>query len=170
MITLSEIISFIILIIAIAYIFSYNFSNKFIKNFKIALIATSPAVFFHELFHKLFAMGFGYTATFHIFTPGLLLGIILRAIHAPFLIIAPGFVSLPAITNAFEYRLIAFAGVFANLLLFLTSVIILKKVKNLSQKQLVILHLSKKINLILLIFNLIPIHPLDGAKVLFGPS
>ena len=170
MITPGEIVSFIILILAIAYIFSYNHFNNFKKNFKIALLATSPAVFFHELFHKVTAIAFGYSATFHIFTPGLLIGILLKAIGSPFLIIAPGFVSISNVTNDLAYRTIAFAGPFANLLLFLIATIILKKSKTLDQKKLLILSLTKRINLILLIFNMIPFGPLDGAKVLFGLS
>ncbi|MBU2639669.1 MAG: M50 family metallopeptidase [Nanoarchaeota archaeon] len=170
MITLIEIFSFLILIVSIAYIFSMNITNDFKKNLKISLIATSPAVFFHELFHKIFAISFGYAATFHIFTPGLILGVILKLVNSPFLIIAPGFVSISNVTNDLQYRLIAFAGPFANLLLFLTALLILKYKDNLSEKQLTILHLTKRINLLLLIFNMIPISPLDGAKVLFGLS
>lgn len=173
-ITFSEIISFIILIFAIAYIFTSNYTNNLSfkrfdwNNFKIALIATSPAVFFHELFHKIFAMSLGYSATFHIFTPGLLIGVMLKLISSPFLFIAPGFVSIGNIDNDLAYRLIAFAGPLANLILFLAAIIILKTAKNLSQKQFIVLHLTKRINLILLIFNMIPFGPLDGAKVLFG--
>ena len=174
-ITLTEIISFIILIIGIAYIFTPNFSKRTIsysrfnlENFKIALLATSPAVFFHELMHKITAISFGYEATFHIFTPGLLIGVILKLIHSPFLIIAPGFVSIPLIANELQYRLIAFAGPLANLLLFLIAAIILKKAKNLGEKQLTVLYLTKRINIVLFLFNMIPFGPLDGTKVLFG--
>jgi len=170
-----EVVDFIILIVAIAYIFKSDIPSNILnisrfkwENFKVALIATSPGVFFHELFHKISAISFGYEATFHIFTPGLVLGVLLKLIHSPFLIIAPGFVSIPAVANDLQFRLIAFAGPFANLLLFLISMIILKKAKNLSEKQLIVLHLTKKINLILLAFNMIPFGPLDGAKVLFG--
>ncbi|MAF51169.1 MAG: hypothetical protein CMH64_03690 [Nanoarchaeota archaeon] len=172
--TLREVIDFIILIIAIAYIFTSNFSPRTLYsrfnfgNFKTSLLATSPAVFFHELFHKIFAMSFGHEATFHIFTPGLLIGVFLKLINSPFLIIAPGFVSIPPIANDFQFRLIAFAGPLANLLLFLIATILLKKIKNLSERQLIVLHLTKRINLILLAFNMIPFGPLDGAKVLFG--
>ncbi|MAG52902.1 MAG: hypothetical protein CMH62_02975 [Nanoarchaeota archaeon] len=174
--TFTEVINFIILILGIGYIFTSNFTQRSalsfsrfnLKDFKIALIATSPAVFFHELFHKLIAIAFGHNATFHIFTPGLLIGVVLKLINSPFLFIAPGFVSIPPIANDFQFRLIAFAGPFANLLLFLIATIILKKAKNLSEKQLIILHLTKRINIILLLFNMIPFGPLDGAKVLFG--
>jgi Zn-dependent protease len=172
--TFRELIDFTILIIAIAYIFTSNFTAKIsfkrfdFDNFKIALIATSPAVFFHELFHKITALALGYSATFHIFTPGIFIGVILKLISSPLLFIAPGFVSIQNVTQDIPYRLIAFAGPFANLLLFLIAIIILKKAKNLSEKQLIVLHLTKKINLILLIFNMIPFGPLDGAKVLFG--
>ena len=42
--------------------------------------------------------------------------------------------------------------------------------KILTRKQLILLHLTKKINIILFFFNMIPFGPFDGAKVLFGPS
>jgi Zn-dependent protease len=172
-ITLSEVISFIILVLAIGYIFTSNFVKSVhpgfnFENFKMALLATSPAVFFHELFHKVFAMAFGHQATFHIFTPGLIIAVILKLINSPFIFIAPGFVSIPPIASELQFRLIAFAGPLANLVLFLIATLILKISKNLSEKQLIILHLTKKINLILLAFNMIPFGPLDGAKVFFG--
>jgi Zn-dependent protease len=86
------------------------------------------------------------------------------------MIIAPGYVNIPEISNSFQYRLIAFVGPAVNLLLWLVSAAILKYSHDLNRKSLAFLALTRRINMILFIFNMIPIGPLDGAKVFFGPN
>lgn len=185
LITLTEIFYFIILTAVLAYIFSDMFSvrpktvydyihpRKFdFENLKLAALVAAPAVILHELAHKFVAMGFGFNATFELFTLGLILGVFLKLINSPLLIIAPGYV-VPAAGLAnfpLEYRLVALAGPLTNLLLWLIAVLIIKFNSKLTKKQLIFFHLTKKINIILFIFNMIPFGPLDGAKVLFGPS
>lgn len=184
LITLTEIFYFIILIGVIAYIFSDMFSfrpktvydymhpRKFnFENLKLAALVVAPAVILHELAHKFVAMGFGFDATFRLFPMGLAIGVILKLIRSPLLLIAPGYV-VPAaelINFPMVYRLVAFAGPLLNLLLWLSASLILKIKSDLNRKQLVVLHLTKKINMILFLFNMIPFGPFDGAKVLFGP-
>jgi len=184
LITLTEIFYFIILTGVIAYIFSdmfqlrpktvydYMHPKKFnLENLKLAALVAAPAVILHELAHKFVAMGFGFTATFQLFYFGLILGVFLKLISSPLIIIAPGYVvpSLALANFPLEYRLVALAGPLTNLVLYLIAVLILKFNQNLSKKQLILLHLTKKINIILFLFNMIPFGPFDGAKVLFGP-
>jgi len=55
-----------------------------------------------------------------------------------------------------------------NLVLFALAAIVLKKKKNLKHETKIFLLLTKKINLFLFIFNMIPIGIFDGAKVFRG--
>lgn len=176
-ITLAEIIYLIILTIALGYIFSgfirspdhYRFPRKMFdwKDIKYSMLIAAPAVILHELFHKFAALAFGLEATFHIWPTGLGLAVFLKLISSPFLIIAPGYVAISQATPI-QMTITAAAGPFANLILFLGAAYILNNAKKLTRRQAVTLYLTKKINLLLLIFNLIPIPPLDGSKVLFG--
>ncbi len=183
LITLSEILYMVILTLVVGYIFSdrvtirpktvYDMMHPrrlTLENLKFAALVTAPGIILHELSHKFTAMSFGYTAQFFIWPTGLVVALVLKLISSPLILIAPGYVNLPLITNQFQYRLIAFAGPAINLLLFLIASILIKVLKNPSKKTLMFLALTKQINLILFIFNMIPIPPLDGSKVLFGPS
>ncbi len=137
-----------------------------------ATLIAAPAVVLHELAHKFVAMSFGYSASFEIFYFGLGLGLVLRLINSPFLIIAPGYVTIPGMVDSlpFVYRLIAFAGPLTNLVLWGVSFIVIKTKKDtLSHSSLNFWLMTRNINLMLFIFNMIPFDPFDGAKVFFGP-
>ncbi len=178
LITPLEITYLLIVTVVIGYIFTgyvsirprtvYNMMHP--NRIDFAALVAAPGIILHELAHKLTAISFGYPAQFQIWTFGLVLAIFLKLISSPLLIIAPGYVNIPAITNAFQYRLIALVGPAVNLLLWLLAALILKYAKNLDRKQLAYLALTKRINIILFIFNMLPFGPLDGAKVFFGPS
>jgi Zn-dependent protease len=184
LLTLKEIVYFIILSGAIGFIFTGIFvrrprtiydrmhpKNIKFEDFKFATMVAAPAIILHELAHKFVAMGFGVEATFELFPFGLILGIFLKLISSPFLIIAPGYVTIGSeiFANAFAYRLIAFAGPLTNLLLWGVSKGILKKAKKLNTTQKAALMMSKRLNILLFFFNMIPLGPFDGAKVFFGP-
>jgi len=183
LITPLEILYFIILVAVVGFIFMGLFvrrpktvydmmhPKKFdFRDFKFAALVAAPGIVLHELAHKFVAMGFGYSATFTIWPIGLIIGIILKLIGSPFILLAPGYVQIPMITDAVIYRLIAFAGPAVNLILWIVSIIVLKNVVNMSRKQVAFWSLTKTINMILFFFNMIPFGPLDGAKVLFGPQ
>lgn len=170
-----EIFYILVLTAVVAYLFMdlikspLEYTRKFDWNhFKFAALVATPGIILHELGHKFLAMSFGYEAIFHIFWFGLFLGIFLKWIRAPFLIIAPGYVSILGIQSGAQNSLIAFAGPFFNLVLWLGSWLILNKAKHLKRKTAIFLYLTKKINMILFIFNMIPIPPLDGYQVLSG--
>ncbi len=142
------------------------------ENLWFAVLVAAPAVVFHELAHKFVAMGFGYSASFEIFYLGLGLGLVLRLINSPFLIIAPGYVTIPpeVAINPLAYKMIAFAGPLFNLALWGFAFFMIKTRKHkMSHGALSFWLMTRNINLILFIFNMIPFGPLDGAKVFFGP-
>lgn len=179
LITIQEIFYAIAITAVLAYIFmdfikprnteffTYSKSGFDWDSFKFAAMVAAPGVILHELAHKFTGMAFGYTASFEVFWFGLFLGVFLKLIRSPFLLIAPGYVTLPGITNSFHLGITAFAGPFINLVLWLGSWTILSKAK-LTRKQAEFFYLTKQINMILFIFNMIPFGPFDGAKVLTG--
>jgi Zn-dependent protease len=185
LITLSEILKLLIMTLVLGIIFMGLFSRKpktiyhMMKkkrfnwdDFWFAIMISAPAVVLHELAHKFVAMGFGYSASFEIFTLGLGLGLLLRLLNSPFLIIAPGYVTLPPAVsgNALAYRLIAFAGPLVNLIIWFVAFMMIRTRKHkMSHGALNFWLLTRNINLILFIFNMIPFGPFDGAKVFFGP-
>jgi len=172
---ITEIFNIIILTLAIGYIFSGYiripglYSRGFnLKGIKFAILVTAPAIILHELAHKFVGLALGYGAMFHIWWFGLGLGIFLRVIGSPFLILAPGYVSIALNTTPLELSAIAFAGPFINLVLFGISFFVLKYKKRLKRKEFAFWHLTKLINMWLFIFNMLPIPPLDGSKVFAG--
>jgi len=177
LITLTEIFYLVIMTLAIGYIFSgfikkpttqYQYKKSSFFNWqdiKYAMLIVAPAVVLHELAHKFTAMFFGLTATFQIWWGGLGLGVFLKLISSPFLIVAPGFVNISG-ANTLQMGITAFAGPAVNLILWLTAGLILSKARNLTRMQAITLYMTKKINMLLFIFNMIPFGPLDGAKVL----
>ncbi|MBT3395163.1 hypothetical protein HOA59_00150 [archaeon] len=182
LITLREIIELIIMTGVIGYILTGRFisrpktvydmmhPNKFnMEDFKFAVVVTAPAVVLHELAHKFVALSYGLNATFKMFPFGLGIGLVMKLLNSPFILIAPGYVEIPVIADAVAYRLIAFAGPAVNLILWITALIILKKMEGLNRTQLAALHMTKMLNMILFFFNMIPFGPFDGAKVLNGP-
>jgi len=179
LITISETIAMLIITVYLAYIFSGFIPRMFLRKtslketLKTSAIIVAPAVILHELGHKFVAMAFGYEATLYAFynsMPTLILALLsigLRAIHSPFIFIIPGFVGIPPTTLPIESSIIAFAGPFINLLLFFAAWFIIKK-RRLNRKQLLIAHLTKKINIFLFFFNMIPLGFFDGYKVFSG--
>ena len=182
LITISEIIAMIIVTIVMGYIFIdmiriprptdildryRNKKKDILRRLLFASLIASPGIILHELAHKFTAMALGYSAVFKMWTTGLVLAIFLKLIHSPILIIAPGYVQIPAATPTPDLVLIAFAGPFINLVLWIGSWFLLKKYK-FSTKWTIALAVTKRINMILFIFNMIPIPPLDGSKIWFG--
>ena len=177
-ISLEEIISLLILTVAMGYIFSGYIKDPSTrhlpgqkwnwKDFKFALFVSAPGIVLHELGHKFIAMLLDLSAEFHVWFPGLGIAIFLKLISSPFLIIAPAYVSIEGSQTALQTILTSFAGPAVNAIFWALSAFILSNAKNLTKRQATILFLTKRINGFLFIFNMIPIPPLDGSKVLFG--
>lgn len=170
-ITLQELIDAVIIVIALGYIFkNYMRVEGAMESFKIACIVTAPAIILHELAHKFVALFFGYQATFHAAYSWLALGAILSALKTGILFFVPAFVSITCGTgcsqNPLSGAIIALSGPLANLLIWGTCTILLKKATNTRTR--IILHLTKKINMFLFVFNMLPIPGFDGFQVYTG--
>lgn len=136
---------------------------------KFAIVIIAPAIILHELGHKFVAIGFGVQATFHISYMFLGIALLLKLFNSPFIFLVPAFVSYPASAlTPLQSSAVAFAGPAVNLILFIGSALLLKYGKNLSERSITLLALTKKINLFLAIFNMIPISPFDGGHVVQG--
>ncbi len=174
LLSLDEIKYIIVLTLALGYIFSgfikrpkspfETYSAFNLNDIIYAALVAAPAVILHEFGHKFVAMAFGLDASFHVYWFGLGLGVILKLVNAPFLILAPAYVSIPMNVTPLQGFLTAFAGPFVNLMLWLGSMYLLKY-GNLAYKYMALIATSAKINKILFIFNMIPFPPLDGYKV-----
>lgn len=179
---LKELFNFIVLVVVIAYILSgyIRSPKKTLKqlskrtffdweDFKFAAIISVPAILFHELAHKFSAIFLGVNATFQIFPLGILLGIFLRLIYSPFLLLAPGYVELSeSVLSPQQVAIISFSGPFINLLLWIIPALVLKFKKDVSRTNKIILFYTSLLNMWLFIFNMLPFPPLDGSKVFYG--
>jgi len=182
LISFSEIIGIIIVSLYISYIFSgfikkprsihdrYFGKNQLWEDMKFSALIVVPAVILHEMAHKFVAMAMGFQSTFFGFyssTPTLIMAgisLALRIFQFPFIFIVPGFVGIPSNVSALNSGIIAFAGPLTNLIIFFIAGYIIKH-KDLTHNQSIIAHLTKRINMWLFIFNMLPIAPFDGQKV-----
>jgi len=172
-ISISEILSLILTSLVIGFIFMDRFtkSPKLRKfDFRALIYASlivSPGIILHELMHKFVALFFGISAVFKIFPIGIILAIVLKLVNSPFILIAPGYVEIGNTTDLTQLFFVAFSGPLINLILFIIALIIIRK-KKLSRNQHLFWYVTKQINIILFIFNMLPIPPLDGSKVWFS--
>ncbi|MFH1182548.1 MAG: hypothetical protein V1702_06320 [Candidatus Woesearchaeota archaeon] len=179
-IALQEMFDLVVMIAAIGFIFSgfirrpmardydplKHFSkNEQLENFKTAVIVAAPAIVLHELSHKIAALSFGAPATFHAAYTWLAIGVILRMLNSGFIFFIPGYVSYAASLPPLSHAVVSFAGPGMNLLLFVLATVAIRQ--GWFKKQAALLHMTKQINLLLFIFNMIPLPPFDGASV-FG--
>lgn len=175
-ITPVEIFRLIVVTLALGYIFLdtvkgpkalVDFYKKYDwQDIKISMIIAAPAVLLHELGHKFAAIFYGLSAEFFASYFGLGLGVLLKLVGSPFLVFIPGYVSINNATIT-QSAIIAFMGPLMNLFLWISSYLLLKY-KHFNNKTMIILYATKRINMILFFFNMIPIPPFDGAKVLSG--
>tara|TARA_Y100000031_G_C8212173_1_gene381561 strand:- start:1019 stop:1591 length:573 start_codon:yes stop_codon:yes gene_type:complete len=180
--TLGEVFDITVMTLIVGFIFSGVFrkpvehdydplkqlKSRFnLDDFKFAILVTAPAIIIHEFGHKFVALGFGLTATFKAAYTFLGLGLILKLMNFPFIFFVPAYVSILGRATALEFSLVAFAGPAVNLILWLGSLLVVRK--NLAPKRWnPALLLTSKINMFLFIFNMLPIPGFDGSKVFTG--
>lgn len=180
-ITLVEVRDMIAMTLAVGFIFMHLFrkpqSDDPVENlrnqkawhsqllFSMALVA--PPLILHELGHKFLAMSMGFSATFKAAYFWLGLGVLLKLVSFPFLIIVPAFVSIIGQATPLQNSLIAFAGPGVNLALWVLSMLVLK-LASLKRGAQVFWSYFKIINLFLFVFNMLPIPGFDGFQVYLG--
>ncbi|RAP47354.1 MAG: site-2 protease family protein [Methanosphaera sp. rholeuAM6] len=141
----------------------------------ISFVAVGIGFVLHELGHKVVAQRFGFFSEFRKWNYGLILGFI--SALAGFMIFAPGAVYFSSygrmVTNE-ENGKIALAGPVVNIvlaLLFLSITLFIRpflSTSNAGMMYIVLLTLvlAFNVNSFLAVFNLLPVPPLDGSKVI----
>ncbi len=149
------------------YMSKFNFNKD---NILFAAAIAAPGIILHELAHKFVAMSFGLQATFYAAYLFLAFAIVLMIAGFPLVFFVPGYVSISGAGTYLQYSLIAFAGPLFNFVMFGISWLVLKNSKKfkLSRNAAYAWALSKKINLFLFIFNLLPIPGFDGWSVYYN--
>ncbi|AIF68724.1 hypothetical protein PAP_01420 [Palaeococcus pacificus DY20341] len=159
------IISFIVL--------TFIFSNFELKLIPYVALAVFTAFIFHELAHRQVARGYGYTAFYKRWDTGivlaLLLGILRKTVGLPFIFAATGAVYIYAPYQPWEDReangKISIAGPATNLAVGLIALLLLQFL-SLPITLGIALYYTAMVNFWLAFFNLLPVPPLDGYKVL----
>jgi len=180
--TFGEIFDMLIMTAVVGYIFTGMFKRPVsedyepltqfkagfdIEDFKFAVLVTAPAIILHELGHKFVALGFGLEAQFQAAWFFLGLGLLLKIMNFGFIFFVPAYVSILGRGTPLEFSLISFAGPAINLVLWLGSMAAVKY-NLLPKKYNPALLLTSKINMLLFIFNMLPIPGFDGSKVFTG--
>jgi Zn-dependent protease len=165
-------ISIFVLTIAFAFALTNNNMIYGFGNFKLlplgiamSFLGILTAFFFHELSHKFMAQRYGLWSEFRMYPMGLLLAFLL-AVFTGFVFAAPGAVMFRGDPRNFETGRIAAAGPLANILIafvtFLLYLFVFFETPTIGK----IVGFICLINAFLATFNLLPLGPLDGAKVI----
>lgn len=153
--------SFTLLYMGVRNFFSPNWAVNTIGWFGFSLIAVTLSFLLHELGHKFVAQRMGAWAEFRMYPAGLILGIIMSVFG--FLIAAPGAVMISGRINDKDNGIISLAGPAVNGVL---AVLFLVLAMVTTGKLMALLYLIARLNVILALFNMIPIMPFDGSKIL----
>jgi len=146
----------------ISVLFSLSFN--FLLAFVISGFTVGIAFLFHELMHKFMAEKYGYRAEFRAFDRMLWLALLFSFFG--FIIAAPGGVMIKAVHISKERNgKISLAGPLTNIVLALLFLIFLLIFVPSSLLKTFFIF-GFRINSLLAIFNLIPVMPFDGRKVL----
>jgi Zn-dependent protease len=139
---------------------------SFTHNLPFYLVAVGTAFIFHELAHRYVAHRFGYPARYIMWKEGLFFALLLSILtNGRFVFAAPGAVYIFGHPRPRENAYISAAGPTANLLVALFTCAFLflaSPVKGMA----IFLQGLAWVNLFIGVFNLLPIYPLDGSKVL----
>ena len=164
------IISFIVIALGFTILYSNGDYSHVTLIFPIVMIGVGAGFIFHELGHKFVAMHYGYYAEYELWPTGLLIA--LASSFFGFIFAAPGAVviysqGMDEKTNG----LISIAGPLVNIALGLIFFLILGSLGNYVYTETgaivyLICILGTRINFFLAAFNLLPIPPLDGSKVM----
>jgi len=129
-----------------------------------AFLGVLTAFFFHEMAHKLMAQKYGLWAEYRMFPKGLRLALLL-GVFTPIVFAAPGAVMFRGQVRAFEMGKIAVAGPLANIIIAMITLPLYLFVffEDILLGRIVLFICF--INALLATFNLLPLGPLDGAKV-----
>lgn len=133
--------------------------------FAAAFLGIITGFFFHELSHKFMAQKYGLWAEYRMFPQGIGLALMLGLL-TPFVFAAPGAVMFQGGSRIHETGRIAMAGPFANIIIAVITYPMFLITINISTTIGSIVGFICFINALLATFNLFPIEPLDGVKII----
>ncbi len=160
----SELFELAVAWLTLSIAFAWNIDQTtFFTTLPLYLIVVGTAFVFHELAHKYVSHYLGYPARFHMWTEGLVLAVALAIFtNGNFVFAAPGAVYVYGSPSERDNGLISLAGPMTNLLIAWLSLYTAYAVPPLYT----ILIPVAYVNTFLGVFNMLPIYPLDGSKVL----
>ena len=162
------IISFIVIALGFSILYSNRDFNQILFYFPIVAVGVGAGFIFHELGHKFAAMHYGYWAEYQLWPTGLVIALL--SSFFGFIFAAPGAVYIYSQgMEESENGLVSLAGPVVNIVLGLIFLAILSIVNINNYTDYIIALvclLGTRINFFLAAFNLLPIPPLDGSKVL----
>ncbi len=155
----SESVQIIVSALGISYAFSYVWPDQ---PFLSILLTVGAAFVLHELGHRYVATRYGAHARYQMWTIGLVAAIVL-AVALGFVFAAPGAVYIygKELTRSQSGK-VALAGPGVNILLCLLFLLLAGTVYGAGSLLLV----GARVNAFLAAFNLLPMEPFDGAKVM----
>ena len=167
------IISFIVIALGFTILYSNGDYSNVALIFPVVMIGVGAGFIFHELGHKFVAMHYGYYAEYELWPMGLLVALV--SSFFGFIFAAPGAVVI--FSNGMEEKtngIISIAGPIVNIILGLIFFLILGSLGSfgdfiyteMGAIVYLICVLGTRINFFLAAFNLLPIPPLDGSKVM----
>ena len=164
------IISFIVIALGFTILYSNGDYSHVTLIFPVVMIGVGAGFIFHELGHKFVAMHYGYYAEYELWPTGLLIALV--SSFFGFIFAAPGAVVI--YSNGMEEKtngIISIAGPIVNIILGLIFFLILGSLGDFIYTETgaivyLICVLGTRINFFLAAFNLLPIPPLDGSKVM----
>ena len=161
-------ISWLTLSLAFAVVINpvfFNIQNLFFS-LPIALLAVGTGFVFHELAHREAAKYFGFHSEFRAWYPGLLIALGLAVVTmGQFIFAAPGATYfLGENVSRKQNGLISLAGPVMNIIM--GVLLVLLTLVFIDTTIIQILLTAAMINFWFALFNLLPIYPLDGSKVI----
>ena len=167
------IISFIVIALGFTILYSNGDYSNVALIFPVVMIGVGAGFIFHELGHKFVAMHYGYYAEYELWPTGLLIALV--SSFFGFIFAAPGAVVI--FSNGMEEKtngIISIAGPIVNIILGLIFFLILGSLGSfgdfiyteMGAIVYLICVLGTRINFFLAAFNVLPIPPLDGSKVM----
>lgn len=139
-----------------------QFILNFLFNYGICLVLVTLSFIPHELGHKFVAQKYGAWSEYRMSGRGLLMSVIISLLG--FLIAAPGAVYINGRINEKQNGVISAAGPMVNIVISGAAIVCLQFVTGMWTVN--ILNFLAYLNAMLAIFNLIPMPPLDGSKVI----
>jgi len=139
--------------------------NKLPFGMMLSFLGVVTAFFVHELSHKFIAQKYGLWSEFRMYPRGLGLALLL-GVCTPFVLAAPGAVMFRGKVRNFEMGQIAVAGPLANIAIAAITLPLYLFVFYETPPMGQIIGFVCLINSVLATFNLLPLGPLDGIKII----